>query len=427
VESIKNHRFYGRRRKLQYLIGWKGYPSADDTWEDADQTFAPDLITQYHHRRPLDKNKRTSSSRRVNIRSVLCLQAIPPSTPLPLPPTPIFPPSLSTRMTSLSTTTAKPSTDSGSRPKPTTRTHHCLSALGLKPWDPSAPHLSRPPQLFPSFRLMEREAQLRQLVTWLDDWLPLSSRVHSSLNASNVSRPPPSSKSETVLSLLLGRRCDDSPRSLKELSPHQRRIYHLIKKARSQQLYHWRLGHGLATAPRMVSSTTRVTSPTSSSPNLPCNEAGPAAPSSPHSSASQPETPPSPRGPPTGPLSTPSRSMPPLKNLRGHRTPFPPGYSPYSIRRPPIMTSLSKPPTERAIGDCRGSSSDTTSSCGICIMPRSESTGGRRSSKPCSRVATAVASVLSARALGVGYNPCDISTTPPTAISKTSHWRSRCP
>ena len=80
VEAIKNHRFHGRWRKLQYLIGWKGYPSADDTWEDANQTFAPELITQYHRHHPLTKDKRTSSSRRVNIRSALCVQAIPPST-----------------------------------------------------------------------------------------------------------------------------------------------------------------------------------------------------------------------------------------------------------------------------------------------------------------------------------------------------------
>ena len=44
VEAIKNHRLYGRQRQLQYLIGWKGYPSADDTWENADQVFAPALM-----------------------------------------------------------------------------------------------------------------------------------------------------------------------------------------------------------------------------------------------------------------------------------------------------------------------------------------------------------------------------------------------
>ena len=53
VESIKNHCYHRRWRKLQYLIGWKGYPSADDTWEDADQTFAPELIALYHCHHPL--------------------------------------------------------------------------------------------------------------------------------------------------------------------------------------------------------------------------------------------------------------------------------------------------------------------------------------------------------------------------------------
>src|SRR6267154_382607 len=31
VEAVINHRHYGRRRRLQYLIKWKGYPSSDNT------------------------------------------------------------------------------------------------------------------------------------------------------------------------------------------------------------------------------------------------------------------------------------------------------------------------------------------------------------------------------------------------------------
>jgi len=36
VETIINHRFFGRRKTLQYLIKWKGYPSSDNTWEPVD-------------------------------------------------------------------------------------------------------------------------------------------------------------------------------------------------------------------------------------------------------------------------------------------------------------------------------------------------------------------------------------------------------
>src|SRR6266850_4802594 len=42
---------------LQYLIKWKGYPKSDNTWEDADQIHAPDLIKLYHKGNPLQKIK----------------------------------------------------------------------------------------------------------------------------------------------------------------------------------------------------------------------------------------------------------------------------------------------------------------------------------------------------------------------------------
>src|SRR5580692_7732316 len=54
VELIINHRYHGKRRQLQYLICWKGYSAADDTWEPADQVHAPALVKRYHQRHPLD-------------------------------------------------------------------------------------------------------------------------------------------------------------------------------------------------------------------------------------------------------------------------------------------------------------------------------------------------------------------------------------
>jgi chromodomain-containing protein/integrase-like protein len=53
VECIVNHRCSGRTRTLQYLIKWKGYLEADNTWEPADQVHAPDLIATYHQSNPL--------------------------------------------------------------------------------------------------------------------------------------------------------------------------------------------------------------------------------------------------------------------------------------------------------------------------------------------------------------------------------------
>jgi len=48
VEQIRNHRYFGRNRPLQYLIHWKGYPDSDDTWELAADTHSPDLVKAYH-------------------------------------------------------------------------------------------------------------------------------------------------------------------------------------------------------------------------------------------------------------------------------------------------------------------------------------------------------------------------------------------
>src|SRR5258708_7090847 len=61
VEKVINHRHTGKARTLQYLIKWRGYPEADNTWEPADQVHAPQLVKAYHRQSPLeDKRERTS-------------------------------------------------------------------------------------------------------------------------------------------------------------------------------------------------------------------------------------------------------------------------------------------------------------------------------------------------------------------------------
>ena len=57
VETIVNHRHYGRWRQLQYLIKWKGYPSSDNTWEPEENVHAEDLVKEYHRRHPLNLHK----------------------------------------------------------------------------------------------------------------------------------------------------------------------------------------------------------------------------------------------------------------------------------------------------------------------------------------------------------------------------------
>jgi len=57
VEQIRNHRYFGHNRTLQYLIHWKGYPDSDDTWEPAADTHAPNLVKAYHKGTPLESIK----------------------------------------------------------------------------------------------------------------------------------------------------------------------------------------------------------------------------------------------------------------------------------------------------------------------------------------------------------------------------------
>ena len=48
VENVLGHRYFGKKQGLQYLIKWKGYPTADNTWEPVEQVFAPNKVQAYH-------------------------------------------------------------------------------------------------------------------------------------------------------------------------------------------------------------------------------------------------------------------------------------------------------------------------------------------------------------------------------------------
>jgi hypothetical protein len=51
VDRIINSRRQGKKKKLQFLIHWKGYSTAHDSWEDATDIFAPKKVEEYYQRK----------------------------------------------------------------------------------------------------------------------------------------------------------------------------------------------------------------------------------------------------------------------------------------------------------------------------------------------------------------------------------------
>jgi Chromo (CHRromatin Organisation MOdifier) domain len=52
VEQVLASRLYGCWKKLQYLIRWKGYSHAHDSWASVDDIHAPDLVQTFHRDNP---------------------------------------------------------------------------------------------------------------------------------------------------------------------------------------------------------------------------------------------------------------------------------------------------------------------------------------------------------------------------------------
>ena len=52
IEKILDSRLFGRRKRLQYMVKWKGYPDSDNMWVDKDDVFADDKVREFKASHP---------------------------------------------------------------------------------------------------------------------------------------------------------------------------------------------------------------------------------------------------------------------------------------------------------------------------------------------------------------------------------------
>ncbi len=78
VEKILDTRQFGRRRKKQYLIKWKGYPDSDNEWVDKQDVHAPEAIREFENQNPAGK----AHINRGNTSESPIPSSLPPTAPL---------------------------------------------------------------------------------------------------------------------------------------------------------------------------------------------------------------------------------------------------------------------------------------------------------------------------------------------------------
>ena len=97
IEHILAHRYFGKRKRLQYLIKWKGFPESKNEWVSPLHMHAPDLIRQYHRRNPPPTIKAALFNRKKDITPSTTPTTSTPNTDKPCltcPSTPLLPQSL---------------------------------------------------------------------------------------------------------------------------------------------------------------------------------------------------------------------------------------------------------------------------------------------------------------------------------------------
>jgi hypothetical protein len=49
IDTILDMRRHGKKKMLQYLVHWKGYPHANDSWVNHKDLNTPDLLKEFYH------------------------------------------------------------------------------------------------------------------------------------------------------------------------------------------------------------------------------------------------------------------------------------------------------------------------------------------------------------------------------------------
>ena len=159
VEDIINHRYHGKQCQLQFLICWKGYSAADDTWEPADQVHADQLVRRYHLKHEMSETRHKSKRQTKTKMTIHSIPLCPPSTqqisPLPL-------------------LQASPSTWTPPKPSPSGLKSTPQWSISRTP-SPSQQQLWQPPM-----SLVSCSFPLNQCVLLLKDTAPLDKKNSSS-------------------------------------------------------------------------------------------------------------------------------------------------------------------------------------------------------------------------------------------------------